>query len=113
MDEAERLCDRIGVFRAGRVVAVDTPAGLIERYGGGSAVRFTAPPGEDLAWLAAEPGVREVQRTGHRVELRGDGPLLARVAVALGAKGILPPDLRVDLPTLEDVYLRIMGEGRE
>jgi ABC-2 type transport system ATP-binding protein len=29
MDEAERLCDRLAVMRAGRVVAIDTPAALI------------------------------------------------------------------------------------
>jgi ABC-2 type transport system ATP-binding protein len=33
MDEAERLCDRIAVIDAGRVVGVDTPAGLISRVG--------------------------------------------------------------------------------
>ncbi len=31
MDEAERLCDRVAVFDAGRVVAVDTPAALAKR----------------------------------------------------------------------------------
>jgi ABC-2 type transport system ATP-binding protein len=35
MAEAERLCDRIAVIDAGRVVALDTPAALIDRYGGG------------------------------------------------------------------------------
>jgi ABC-2 type transport system ATP-binding protein len=29
MDEAERLCDRLAVFRDGRIVAMDTPAALI------------------------------------------------------------------------------------
>jgi ABC-2 type transport system ATP-binding protein len=32
MDEAERLCDRIAVIDAGRVVALDTPAGLKEGH---------------------------------------------------------------------------------
>lgn len=33
MDEVERLCDRVTVLDAGRVVAHDTPAGLVERAG--------------------------------------------------------------------------------
>lgn len=35
MDEAERLCDRIAVIDRGRILALDTPAALIEQYGGG------------------------------------------------------------------------------
>ncbi len=41
MDEVERLCDRVVVLRAGRVVTVDTPAGLVA----------AAPPGPHPATL--------------------------------------------------------------
>ena len=40
MEEAERLCDRVALIDAGRVVAIDTPAGLIARVGGEQRVRF-------------------------------------------------------------------------
>jgi ABC-2 type transport system ATP-binding protein len=33
IDELERLCDRVAVLRAGRVVAVDTPSGLVAQAG--------------------------------------------------------------------------------
>jgi len=36
LDEAEALCDRVAIIRSGRIVAVDTPAGLCERTGAAS-----------------------------------------------------------------------------
>ena len=40
MEEAERLCDRVALIDAGRVAALDSPAGLAARASGGSSVRF-------------------------------------------------------------------------
>ncbi len=41
MDEAERLCDRVGIVDHGRLIALDTPSGLIARLGGDHHVEFT------------------------------------------------------------------------
>src|SRR5690606_28810139 len=46
MEEAERLCDRVAVFDQGRILALDTPAGLVERTVGRQTVRFR--PSEPL-----------------------------------------------------------------
>lgn len=35
MDEAAKLCDRIAIIDHGRILALDTPAALVEQYGGG------------------------------------------------------------------------------
>jgi ABC-2 type transport system ATP-binding protein len=104
MDEAEALCDRVGVFRRGRVVAEDTPKGLVQRYHPSSTVHFTWEGG-DASFLRAIPGVEAVDDTGAEVTVIGQGPLLSHVAVALANRGIEPLDLRVHLPTLEDVFL--------
>jgi ABC-2 type transport system ATP-binding protein len=104
MDEAETLCDRLAVVDDGRVIAEGSPQGLIDRYGEGVRVRFSAD-GADLSWLAGVSGVREVLEDRGRYEVRGDGPLLANVAAALVGKGIAPLDLRAERATLEDVFL--------
>ena len=44
---------------------------------------------------------------GPRVEVAGDGPVLAHVGAALIAHGMEPTDLRLEQPTLEDVFLNI------
>jgi ABC-2 type transport system ATP-binding protein len=106
MDEAEELCDRIAVFKAGRIVAIDTPSALVARFADHSTVHFSYD-GEDLPWLGACPGATSVRREGARFTVTGDGPLLAHVASALVAHGIAPLDLRVERATLEQAFLRI------
>jgi ABC-2 type transport system ATP-binding protein len=106
MDEAEQLCDRIAVVDGGRVVATDTPQGLISRFGGPVRVTFT-PDGHDVRFLEDLSPVRSVRRRGNRVEAEGTGPVLALVAAELVARGLVPLDLRVEQPTLEDVFLRL------
>jgi ABC-2 type transport system ATP-binding protein len=109
MDEAEQLCDRIAVVDGGRVVATDTPQGLISRFGGPITITFT-PDGHDVRFLEEVSHVRTVRRRGNRVEAEGTGPVLALVAAELVARGLVPHDLRVEQPTLEDVFLRLTGE---
>lgn len=110
MDEAEHLCDRVAVVDSGRVVAVDTPQGLIDGLGLPSVVRFsTTDP--DLDWLANISGFESLSRRGEAVEVRGTGPLLAWIAAELVARGITPPDLRVDRPTVEAAFLALTGRG--
>jgi ABC-2 type transport system ATP-binding protein len=111
MDEAERLCDRLAVVDRGRIVASGSPQDLIDQHGGALVVRFTADL-EDLGFLARVRGVERVRRRNLAVEVEGSGPVLARVAAALVDRGIEPSDLRVERPTLEDVFLRLTGGQR-
>ena len=108
MDEAERLCDRLGIVDSGRLTALDTPQGLIATYAGQVRVVFSSEHA-DLSWLQGVPNVSRVSRHGPRVEVEGTGPVLARVAAALVERGILPTDLRQEQPSLEDVFLSITG----
>jgi len=74
-------------------------------------VRFSAPAETDLAFLLAVPSVTAVRRDGEAVETDGSGPVLALAAAALVEHGIVPTDLRVERPTLEDVFLRLTGHS--
>lgn len=107
MDEAERLCDRLGVMSAGRVVATGTPQQLIADQTAHVTVRFTTRPEVDLSPLRSVQGVGEVTRDGRHVTVVGTGPLLARVAHALVEGGLEPDDLRAEMPTLEEAYLAL------
>ena len=108
MDEAEYLCDRVAVVDRGKVVALDTPQGLIEGLGLPSVVRFTTSE-HDLRWVEELDVVDSMTQRGGAVEVRGIGPVLALVASELVAHGIVPVDLRVDRPTVEDAFLALTG----
>jgi ABC-2 type transport system ATP-binding protein len=108
MDEAEQLCDRLAIVDHGRIVATDTPQGLITTYADKIKVIFSTDV-EDLSWLEVLPQVSSITRRGQRVEVEGNGPVLAVVAAELAGHGILPADLRTEQPTLEDVFLTITG----
>jgi ABC-2 type transport system ATP-binding protein len=108
MDEAEHLCDRLAVVDGGRLVALDTPQGLVDGLGLPSVVRFTTSE-SDLWWLQDLEVVESLSRRGDAVEVRGAGPVLALVASELVAHGITPSDLRVDRPNVEDAFLALTG----
>ncbi|CAB4928307.1 unannotated protein [freshwater metagenome] len=89
LDEAEELADRVGVITAGRLVEVAVPAEL-----GG---RGTAPA--VVSWT--EDGRRRTEATQTPTALVAD--LAARFPGEV-------PDLAVARPTLEDVYLQMIGQ---
>jgi ABC-2 type transport system ATP-binding protein len=112
MDEAERLCDRLAVLREGRIVALDTPEGLIAAHTGEARVSFTVGDA-DISWVDQVPYVARVRRRGGRVEVEGSGPLVVHLCGALLARDIVPADLRVERGTLEDVFLALTGGATE
>jgi ABC-2 type transport system ATP-binding protein len=112
MDEVERLCQRVAVVNHGRIVALDTPARLVEQRAQQRRVLFHWE-GEPLSWLESLPHVRAVQQQGNQVEVQGDGAVFQHVAAALLQRGIEPDDLRVERPTLEEVFLQMVGKSDE
>ena len=110
MDEAEQLCDRVAVVDDGKVIAVDTPQGLIDGLGLRSVVRFTTAE-TDLGWLEQLEVVESLVRRDDSVEIEGTGAVLALVASELVAHGIVPLDLRVERPTVEDAFLALTGRA--
>jgi ABC-2 type transport system ATP-binding protein len=111
MDEAEALCDRVAVMRAGRVVDSGTPTELIARHARSTTVTFTPPVSFDPAALAALPGVDGVERHGERIRVVGTNQLIAPVCAAvLGDDQLGPPDLRVHHPDLEDALIALISD---
>ncbi|MFI7634085.1 ABC transporter ATP-binding protein [Nonomuraea sp. NPDC049400] len=109
MEEAERLCDRLALIDAGKVVATDTPAGLIAQVGVEQRLRFRpSAPVEDGVLLAL-PEVREVARSGDQIVVSGTGNLAPAVTLALAQHQIVPGDLRIEQATLDDAFLALTG----
>jgi ABC-2 type transport system ATP-binding protein len=113
MEEAERLCDRLAVFDSGRVVAIDTPAGLVARVNAEQRIRFrpSAPLSQRL--LRDLPEVSQVRQHGSTVEVTGTGNLLQVVAATLARHQIIAMDLRLEQASLDDAFLALTGRGIE
>ncbi len=90
LDEADRLCDRIGVIRQ-RLICVDTPARLRERlYGRRVRIQLRAVEPEHVAAVRTLPFVQEIQVAENAISIRLDAPEMynpqvVRVLVQAGA----------------------------
>jgi ABC-2 type transport system ATP-binding protein len=108
MEEAERLCDRVALIDAGRVVALDTPAGLAARSSGGKTVRFLPSAPFDDRLLTDLPGVDRVDRPGRHVLVTGE--LVNAVILTLAAAGVTARDVQLDSSNLEDAFVTLTGK---
>jgi ABC-2 type transport system ATP-binding protein len=111
MEEAERLCDRLAVIDTGRVVAVDTPAGLVARVDDRQRIRFRPSTPLDPAALSVLPEVTSVERAGHQLVVTGSGDVLLAVTTVLARHRITAADLRVEQTTLDDAFVALTGHA--
>ena len=110
MEEAERLCDRLALIDRGRVVAVDTPAGLASRAGA-ARMRFRPSAPLDDADLLALPEVAEVARHGAQIEVTGTADLVQAVTSLLARRQIIAGELRIEQSTLDDAFVTLTGRA--
>ena len=108
MEEAERLCDRVAVFDAGRVVALGTPEDLVSDVQSGHIIRFRRVELSDAA-IADLPQVTDVRRDGDEVVVTGTADALAAVTALLARRDVFPERLRVEQATLEDAFVALTG----
>jgi ABC-2 type transport system ATP-binding protein len=113
MEEAQTLADRVAVIAAGQIVAEGTPATLGGRDTARARIRFTMPAGYTPADLPTEADIAAGAHGGHLVTVETATPtaalhLLTDWALRHGAE---LSGLTVDRPSLEDIYLRLTGEG--
>jgi ABC-2 type transport system ATP-binding protein len=92
LDEAEELADRVAVIAAGKIIEVSTPALL----GGRSTAKAT------ISWMG---------RSGLESE-ESDNPtaVVAKLATQFGGE---IPELAITRPSLEDIYLKMIGGRHE
>jgi ABC-2 type transport system ATP-binding protein len=112
MEEAAVLCDRIAIMDAGRVVAVDTPAKLIQRLEAESVIEFSASASVPADWLATLPGVQAVREHGGSPVLlsNGVGATISGLVTGLEARGLKLTTLATHQASLEDVFLHLTGK---
>jgi ABC-2 type transport system ATP-binding protein len=110
MEEAERLCDRVALIDAGRVVALDTPAALAQRVETEQRIQFRPSAPVDDWMLESLPEVSKVTHKGDAVVVTGTSEALSAVISVLARNRIVAEQLRVEQASLEDAFLAITGK---
>jgi ABC-2 type transport system ATP-binding protein len=112
MEEAERLCDRLAVIDAGRVVAIDTPAGLVSRVDGEQRVRFRPSRHVDEVLFRQLAEVSSVRFHGGQFVITGHGNLLHAVTSVLARNQVVAAELRVEQASLDDAFVSLTGRKK-
>jgi ABC-2 type transport system ATP-binding protein len=107
MDEADHLADRVAIIAAGRIVAEGTPASLRASFGQRTTISLAVPS------LPLPPGLAEhFEADGTDLVALLDDPVTVLHELTSWAldHGLTIERLQVSRPTLEDVYLSLVGE---
>ncbi|MDX6677058.1 MAG: beta-exotoxin transport system ATP-binding protein, partial [Solirubrobacteraceae bacterium] len=108
LDEVERICDRVGIIRAGRLIAVDEVQEMRSRAYRHVTVRFAHPVA--AAEIDGIAGVEDVVADDATLRFRVLGEL-DPVIKALAAHRVR--DLEITRPTLEELFLQFYGHHEE
>ena len=111
LDDAQRLCDEVGVMVEGRLIASGSPDELRRRSGSSQLSLRGAGLDAAAAALRARPGIAEVTGTDEQIEVRlteqgASGAAVVRAAVEAGAA--LEEVIRSD-DSLEDAFVELIG----
>jgi len=110
MEEAERLCDRVAIIEHGRLIEMGPPAALVRKHCPQRGVVFTSDGDHVGERLGALPAVRSAESNGSTHTIRGEGDdFVTDVIHFISREGIHVRGFRTELPTLEDVFLKLTG----
>lgn len=110
MEEAQRLCDRLVLMKAGRIVRTGTPFEITDRKDQALRLSFTPPRDFSVESIRNLSTVSSVSLgRGNKVLVEGNGFLMASVAAALAEQGMNPHDLSMETLTLDDVFMELAG----
>ncbi|MFD5825552.1 ATP-binding cassette domain-containing protein [Lentzea sp. NPDC060358] len=117
MDEAAKLCDRVGIVDHGKLLTLDTPAELTRSLPGSNTVSVTVSPNgpESAKIVQALSEVDDVQRVEelgamYRVYTDADTAVtLPAVLTVLSGLDVVVSDVAIGKPSLEDVFIHLTG----
>ncbi|HKX81201.1 MAG TPA: ABC transporter ATP-binding protein [Nitrososphaera sp.] len=118
MEEAEYLCDEIAIINKGKIITTDTPAGLKQKHGGVKIVEIKLKDAAAssvvhlIAPLVAGGAAVETQDDDKiRVSSSGAQELMVKIIEVLSRADIQVESVSVNPPSLEEVFLSVIGSG--
>jgi ABC-2 type transport system ATP-binding protein len=115
MEEAERLCDRVGIIDQGKIMAEGTRRQLVQMVGQKDRVSITGngPVAEVARLLGATEGVSEATSDENRILLLVEdaGARLAAILSTATSAGLNVTGVEIEEPNLEAVFLHLTGKA--
>ncbi len=116
LEEADELCDRVGIIDRGHIVAEGTPEDLKHSVGSDIIIaRVDGDAGSLCVAIEQLDGVQSVEAHGNELIIATDNgsAAISPVAVALNECDVVVRDLTLRTPTLDDVFLDLTGSHIE
>jgi len=114
IEEAERLCDRVAIVDAGKIIAIGSPRDLQQKSATQSGIEVTLnQPWQDGELPDWPDAVRTIlSEDKRRVTVSSSRPARTLVEMVkwIDAKGVEIEDVRLNRPTLEDVFIELTGK---
>ena len=112
MEEAERLCDRVAIIDHGRIIDIDKPQRLVDKYCPERSVTVTTLDTRARASLESVGRLSAVTQRDSQITVTGSGDsFITDVIRSLSENHITVTDFRTEMPNLEDVFLKITGHS--
>src|ERR671924_2374697 len=119
MEEAEYLCDEIAIINKGRIVAIDTPAGLKQKYGSVKAVEIKLKDSTAQSVMQiirrqqiADGSVIETPAQDTiRISSAEAQEMLVKIIESLSKNAVQIESISINPPTLEEVFFNVIGGG--
>jgi ABC-2 type transport system ATP-binding protein len=120
MMEADEMCDRIAIIDKGRILACDTPSNLKRMIRHDTTFRLEVDTLKEATSFGSIPGVKNFSskndlakgRTNLTFILEGETPVADILSKIMG-QGSKVHSLQKSEPTLEDVFISMVGRGFE
>jgi ABC-2 type transport system ATP-binding protein len=115
MEEAERLCDRVGIIDQGEIKAEGTRRELVQMVGQLDRIRISTSGHNDdsVSYMRRMAGVSDVSVGDGTIEVlvADAGRILADALAALTGSGVTVSSVAIDEPDLEAVFLHLTGKA--
>jgi ABC-2 type transport system ATP-binding protein len=119
MEEAEYLCDEIAIINKGRIVAIDTPAGLKQKYGSVKAVEIKLKDSTAQSVMQiirrqqiADGSVIETPAQDTiRISSAEAQEMLVKIIESLSKNAVQIESISINPPTLEEVFFNVIAGG--
>ena len=118
MMEADELCDRVAIINDGKLLACDTPANLKKLINQDTTLKLEIRQVQNIGAFEGIPGVRNVTHTQNTQAgitklklILDDDATIADIVAAVPKSGSKIVSVEKTEPTLEDVFVTLVGRG--